>query len=71
MWQCAMPLIKDMIKLMRVKINTNFFYVYSRIVTLSFIISVTILTFLAFYHVKIIVSSRGFSPCFLSIGIKF
>lgn len=37
---------------------------------LSFTIFVTILTFLAFYNVKIIVSLGSFSPSFLSIGIK-
>ena len=36
----------------------------------SFKIFVAILTFLAFYVVKITVSLGGFSPSFLSIGIK-
>jgi len=38
---------------------------------LNFKIFAATLTFLAFYNVKIIVSSRGFSPNFLNIEIKF
>ena len=54
----------------RMKTTSSYSALHTTTLDLNFTTFVTILTFLAFYNAKIIVNSGGFSPSFLSIGIK-